>query len=779
MNRLNKRKIKRPHVKEYSYVDTRGEKPDYSYVYIPINKKEKYHRSQTKRLLAKKINKRFDAVEKEDYYTNIRSERWRMLKTNYDAYMNISPAERRTVSVNNMRGYQYDQFTKVLYSFEDGCVYSTQIDPVLNKINVIKKLHDMTDIEKRSVYDNPIKYIPVSPFRIRFPQTVTQVAGNEIIIKMDESIENVTNKLNAVAENINAATENIIAQQNNMQQNFNAQQHAVVNVGKQEEENIELQEGQALHYNRDGSLPVSNSSPIVYRGSKNYRNLIDSGFVDSGRYLYVPENNIKVDINQSMQLTGVISKLDQLISKMNSFDIGTNFGNILTAINGLNTQLQQQQNNRKLLSDKVNKDFNSLIQNTQKQLTNMQTLQKTFTDFVNLMKSTQQNDQSNNISKLITDIKSMVDTTNKMYTDIHEKLYSNKMIDEDVPKQELIITKPKNGGEEPNIRMTKEEFMNYIVEIYDNLIKRHITVLDEYQNKIKNEVVSQNNDNNEQLISISTKLEQFINAYNESYSQYKLLFDGINNSLGIVNSSLGNVNTTIDSQTNRLLQDNQLTRDSNYYNALGEQTVFDTSKLITANVVSPIDRENNTLLDLPKFTELLIQSGFENAQQYAQIIYDDYVQLINRPLRINLPPDIVDALNSLASMNNIYNHVSILDDNNKDEERIESADKIRYDIYEFISFLYPYKDNQEFINFCRAVGFNNMFSAYRIRDKYPYLQELFSKIMRESPFTYEELQQYGNYIISLKLNEDNKFNKYFTDFVENMLNHGDQYIHKI
>ena len=778
MNRLNKRKIKRPHVKEYSYADTRGDKPDYSYVYIPINKKEKYHRSQTKRLLAKKINKRFDAVEKEDYYTNIRSERWRMLKTNYDAYMNISPAERRTVSINNMRGYQYEQFTKVLYSFEDGCVYSTQIDPVLNKINVIKKLHDMSDIEKRSVYDNPIKYIPVSPFRIKWPQTITQVAGNEIIIKMDESIENVTNKLNAVAENINAATENIIAQQNNMQQNINAQQHAVVNVGKQEEENIELQEGQALHYNRDGSLPVSNSSPIVYRGSKNYRNLIDSGFVDSGRYLYVPENNIKVDINQSMQLTGVISKLEQLITRMDSFDIGTNFGNILTAINGLNTQLQQQQNNRKLLSDKVNKDFNSLIQNTQKQLTNMQSLQKTFTDFVNLMKSTQQNDQSNNISKLITDIKSMVDTTNKMYTDIHEKLYSNKMISEDVPKQELTITKPKNGGEEPNIRMTKEEFMNYIVEIYDNLIKRHITVLDEYQNKIKNEVVSQNNDNNEQLISISTKLEQFINAYNQSYEQYKKLFDSINSALGIVNT------TTITTQTDKMIENdstntNRLTRDSNYYNALGEQTVFDTSKLITANVVSPIDRENNTLLDLPKFTELLIQSGFENAQQYAQIIYDDYVQLINRPLRINLPPDIVYALNSLASMNNIYNHVSILDDNITDEERIESADKIRYDIYEFISFLYPYKDNQEFINFCRAVGFNNMFSAYRIRDRYPYLQELFSKIMRESPFTYEELQQYGNYITSLKLNEDNKFNKYFTDFVENMLNHGDQYIHKI
>ena len=799
MNRLNKRKIKRPHVKEYSYADTRGEKPDYSYVYIPINKKEKYHRSHTKRLLAKKINKRFDAVEKDDYYTNIRSERWRMLKTNYDAYMNISPAERRTVSTNNMRGYQYDQFTKVLYSFEDGCVYSTQIDPVLNKINVIRKLHDMSDIEKRSVYDNPIKYIPVSPFRIRFPQTVTQIAGNEIIIKMDESFENVTNKLNEVSENINAAAQNIIAQQNNLQQNINTNQQAVVNVGKQEEENLDLQDGQALHYNRNGSLPVTNSSPIVYRGSKNYRALINSGFVDNGKYLYVPENNIKVDINQSIQLTGVLSKLEQLIAKMDSFDMGTNFGSILTAINGVNTQLQQQ-NNRKLLSDKVNKDFNSLIQNTQKQLKNMESLEKTFTDFVNLMKATQQNDQSNNISKLITDIKSMVETTNQMYSDIHEKLYSNKMLEEEEPVQELSIIKPKNGFrvssddiegiyEEPSdIKMTKEEFMKYITDIYDDLIKRHITVLDEYQNKIKNEVVSQNNDNNEQLISISTKLEQFINAYNESYNQYKLLFDGINNSLGIVNStiesvntSLGNVNTTIDSQTNRLLEDSQITRESDYNNALGiARTVFDSSKLITGNIVSAIDRVNNSILDLPKFTQLLIQSGFEEANKYAQIIYDNYMQLINRPLQINLPPDIVDALNSLASMNNIYNHVAILDDNNNtDEQRIVNADQIRYDIYEFISFLYPYKDNQEFIDFCRTLGFNNMFSAYRVRDKYPYLQELFSKIMRGSPFTHEELQYYGNFITSLKLNEDNKFNKDFTNFVENMLKYGVPYIHKL
>ena len=239
MNRLNKIRIKRPRIKEFSYPDNREKRVNYSYVYIPITKKQKYHHSQTRRLIEKNINKRFDTVEKDDYFSNIKSEKWRMLKTNYDAYMNISPAERRTVTVNNMRGFQYDQYAKILYSFEDGCVYSTEIDPVFNKINVLRKLHDMSDIEKRTVYDNPIKYPAVSAFRIRYPNTNTQF-GNEVIIKMDESIQNVTNQLNNAAENINAAAQNIISQQNNLQQNISANQQAVVQVGNQDEENTNL-----------------------------------------------------------------------------------------------------------------------------------------------------------------------------------------------------------------------------------------------------------------------------------------------------------------------------------------------------------------------------------------------------------------------------------------------------------------------------------------------------------------------------------------------------------
>lgn len=501
MNRLNKIRIKRPRIKEYSYPDNREKRVNYSYVYIPINKKQKYHHSQTRRLIEKNINKRFDTVEKDDYFSNIKSEKWRMLKTNYDAYMNISPAERRTVTVNNMRGFQYDQYSKILYSFEDGCVYSTEIDPVFNKINILRKLHDMTDMEKRTVYDNPIKYPPVSAFRIRYPNNNTQF-NNDIIIKMDESIQNVTDKLNTAAENINTATENFIAQQNNLQQNINANQQAVVQVGNQDEENSDLQDGQVLHYNRDGSVPVLSNSPYVYRNSKTYRALIKSGFVDNGKFLYIPDtSNVKVDISQNIHLSDVLSKLDELITKMNSFDMGANFGNILSAIKGVNTQL----------NGTVNQEFNSLIESTRNQLKNMETLEKTFTDYINLIKSSQQNDQLNNISKLVTDMKSMVESANQMYRNINDRLQLNE-------PQELRLTRPTST------MMTKDDFLNYFATTYDELIKKHISILDEYQNKIALQ-------NNEQLASISSKLDEFIKSYNESYSKYKNLFESINSSL--------------------------------------------------------------------------------------------------------------------------------------------------------------------------------------------------------------------------------------------------------
>lgn len=192
---------------------------------------------------------------------------------------------------------------------------------------------------------------------------------------------------------------------------------------------------------------------------------------------------------------------------MNSIDIGTNFGNILSAINSVNTRIEDIDSVNTQLQGTINQDFNSLLESTRNQLRNMETLEKTFTDFVNLMKSSQQNDQINNISKLVTDMRSMVETANQMYSHINDKL----QLDE---PQELTLTRPSNS------MMTKEDFMNYFTSTYDELIKKHISILDEYQNKIALQ-------NNEQLVSISSKLDEIIKAYNESYNKYKSSFEQI------------------------------------------------------------------------------------------------------------------------------------------------------------------------------------------------------------------------------------------------------------
>ena len=69
----------------------------------------------------------------------------------FDLYMNLSPAERRRVSVSDMRGYQMqrmDNDSVLLYSFEDNVVYNAKIEKRYNKIAVYSVNHQFSNIEK-------------------------------------------------------------------------------------------------------------------------------------------------------------------------------------------------------------------------------------------------------------------------------------------------------------------------------------------------------------------------------------------------------------------------------------------------------------------------------------------------------------------------------------------------------------------------------------------------------------------------------------------------------
>ena len=143
----------------------------------------KPHKVKSRNMMDKMLNRYFDkVVESEFNQQRMRSEQWRQKRTLFDSYMNLSPAERRRVSVSDMRGYQMqriDDENVLLYSFEDNVVYNAKIDRQFNKIVVQSVNHELSDMEKRAVFDNPFGYEPVSPYRIKYKRT--QVGDAQIV----------------------------------------------------------------------------------------------------------------------------------------------------------------------------------------------------------------------------------------------------------------------------------------------------------------------------------------------------------------------------------------------------------------------------------------------------------------------------------------------------------------------------------------------------------------------------------------------------------------------
>ena len=132
--------------------------------YVPTIPLIRYkpHKQKSRAMMDKLLNRYFNKVEQAELnQQRTMGERWRRMRTTFDSYMNLSPAERRRVSIANMRGYQLERNHKLLYSFEDNVVYDVDIDPEFNKIVVRSVNHKFSDMEKRAVFDNPFGYEPL------------------------------------------------------------------------------------------------------------------------------------------------------------------------------------------------------------------------------------------------------------------------------------------------------------------------------------------------------------------------------------------------------------------------------------------------------------------------------------------------------------------------------------------------------------------------------------------------------------------------------------------
>ena len=257
---------------------------------IPIIRSRSY-KVKSRRMMDKMLNRYFDkVVESEFNQQRMRSEQWLEKQAMFDSYMNLSPAERRRVSVSDMRGYQMqriDDENVLLYSFEDNVVYNAKIEKRFNKIIVQSVNHELSDMEKRAVFDNPFGYEPVSPYRIQYRKE--QVGDAQIvnipgdlgvsINEMKNAADNITNAAQQMGESINS-----FAQQNAIIHNdFAGLREDVTERGDPKRTFLLWNDDNStVFYGRD----VTHS---VKRGSQAYKDLVSAGRVERGRWLVKPE----------------------------------------------------------------------------------------------------------------------------------------------------------------------------------------------------------------------------------------------------------------------------------------------------------------------------------------------------------------------------------------------------------------------------------------------------------------------------------------------------------
>ena len=302
---------------------------------IPIIR-YKPHKVKSRNMMDKMLNRYFDkVVESEFNQQRMRSEQWRQKRTLFDSYMNLSPAERRRVSVSDMRGYQMqriDDENVLLYSFEDNVVYNAKIEKRFNKIVVQSVNHELSDMEKRAIFDNPFGYEPVSPYRIKYKRT--QV-GDAQIVNLPGDLGASINEMKNAADAITGA-----AQQMGESINTFTQQSAIIhNDFSGLRDNVTAQgdpERTFLLWNDDNTtVYVHGKTRKVYRGKQPYKDLVSAGYVERGRWMVKPEVqpvNVTNQIVQRMNVKPIIAKLNEVIAVMNSFDIQVNLGNIYNAI---------------------------------------------------------------------------------------------------------------------------------------------------------------------------------------------------------------------------------------------------------------------------------------------------------------------------------------------------------------------------------------------------------------------------------------------------------------
>ena len=774
---------------------------------IPIIR-YKPHKVKSRNMMDKMLNRYFDkVVESEFNQQRMRSEQWRQKRTLFDSYMNLSPAERRRVSVSDMRGYQMqriDDENVLLYSFEDNVVYNAKIERQFNKIVVQSVNHELSDMEKRAIFDNPFGYEPVSPYRIRYQRA--QV-GDAQIVNITGDLGTSINEMKNAADAITVA-----AQQMGDSINTVTQQNAAIindfaglrdDVTEQGDPNRDV-----LYWNDDNTTAYKRGvTHTTKRGSTKYRDLVAEGRVERDRWLIKPEQqplNVTNQIVQQMDVTSIITKLDEVIAVMNSFDIQVNLGNIYNAIAYVAQRINFLED-----KDKGYPKMLELLEGVQTKLTNTNDGIKSLSDkYAEVATSIATGDDNliQKIGDLVNQQKAVIEESNRYLQGVEARLQGieNKPDPPAIADIQALIPTQSEMRIDGLTEFMKAQYNDFLkqwlernsfiqqfvsaelAKAYDEINKRLVESFNTFTPLIQN-VSNELQTTNQNLIALGNAVaeegkatrKQLLDGTNALGNQYeqgqaqttKLIKDStgaIVNQLADNQTKTGNLLTNGFNSMSSQLTDNQ-TQTNNLLTNVGNAVVdghAQTGQLIT----TMSNQFADTQLSREQLYQQLYQQNMRGIQNLMDAIWQSYEYFRNQPqiqpvivldgrqsesVNASFTPQAIDQVNRAAALIDAYESK----DSNSTKESWESDDT-REDFIAFSSLLARNFNNPVFAQFANDLGFSRLFRAYRDRNEDPELMSFFIRVANSKDLTPDYLDYMKNKIKRFAVNVDQQFEQY-------------------
>ena len=732
------------------------------------------------------LNRYFDKVVEDEYnQQRMMSDHWLEKRAMFDSYMNLSPAERRRVSVSDMRGYQMqriDDENVLLYSFEDNVVYNAKIDRQFNKIVVQSVNHKLLNMEKRAVFDNPFGYEPVSPYRLKYKRS--QV-GDAQIVNITGDLGTSINEMKNAADAITVA-----AQQMGDSINTVTQQNAAIindfaglrdDVTEQGDPNRDV-----LLWNDDNTTAYKRGvTHTTKRGSTKYRDLVAEGRVERDRWLIKPEQqplNVTNQIVQQMDVTSIITKLDEVIAVMNSFDIQVNLGNIYNAIAYVAQRINFLED-----KDKGYPKMLELLEGVQTKLTNTNDGIKSLSDkYAEVATSIATGDDNliQKIGDLVNQQKAVIEESNRYLQGVEARLQGieNKPDPPAIADIQALIPTQSEMRIDGLTEFMKAQYNDFLkqwlernsfiqqfvsaelAKAYDEINKRLVESFNTFTPLIQN-VSNELQTTNQNLIALGNAVAE------EGKATRKQLLDGTN--------ALGNQYEQGQAQTTKLIKDstgaivNQLTDNQTQTNNLltnvGNAVVdghAQTGQLIT----TMSNHFADTQLSREQLYQQLYQQNMRGIQNLMDAIWQSYEYFRNQPqiqpvivldgrqsesVNASFTPQAIDQVNRAAALIDAYESK----DSNDTKESWESDDT-REDFIAFSSLLARNFNNPVFAQFANDLGFSRLFRAYRDRNEDPELMSFFIRVANSKDLTPDYLDYMKNKIKRFAVNVDQQFEQY-------------------